>query len=157
MGTLQALEIKLLSRMETPSGELRLFDGKTSQWRGWRCVDASGCPVCGGACAEFNSMTSRCEAPKGQMIIDCSAPNSIESLKPGVALWRSISGILPREQWRQQIVQEGDQILLFGMCRGLRCVRIADKTFDSHLFTGTGKFASSQLMVERFAPPTASW
>ncbi|MCO9667049.1 molybdopterin biosynthesis protein MoeB, partial [Salmonella enterica subsp. enterica serovar Montevideo] len=34
MGTLQALEaIKLLSGMETPSGELRLFDGKTSQWR----------------------------------------------------------------------------------------------------------------------------
>lgn len=27
-------------------------------------------------------------------------------------------------------------------------LHIADKTFDSHLFTGTGKFASSQLMVE---------
>lgn len=27
-------------------------------------------------------------------------------------------------------------------------LRIADKTFNSHLFTGTGKFASSQLMVE---------
>ncbi|VFS68843.1 Thiazole synthase [Kluyvera cryocrescens] len=27
-------------------------------------------------------------------------------------------------------------------------LRIADKTFDSHLFTGTGKFASSQLMVD---------
>lgn len=27
-------------------------------------------------------------------------------------------------------------------------LRIADKTFDSHLFTGTGKFASSQLMVK---------
>ena len=27
-------------------------------------------------------------------------------------------------------------------------LRIADKTFDSHLFTGTGKFASSQLMME---------
>ncbi|HGB0232675.1 TPA: thiazole synthase [Shigella flexneri] len=27
-------------------------------------------------------------------------------------------------------------------------LRIVDKTFDSHLFTGTGKFASSQLMVE---------
>ncbi|MDF6171498.1 thiazole synthase, partial [Escherichia coli] len=26
-------------------------------------------------------------------------------------------------------------------------LHIADKTFDSHLFTGTGKFASSQLMV----------
>lgn len=27
-------------------------------------------------------------------------------------------------------------------------LHIANKTFDSHLFTGTGKFASSQLMVE---------
>ncbi|HDS9361640.1 TPA: thiazole synthase [Enterobacter chengduensis] len=27
-------------------------------------------------------------------------------------------------------------------------LRIADKVFDSHLFTGTGKFASSQLMVD---------
>ncbi|EDQ7344061.1 HesA/MoeB/ThiF family protein [Salmonella enterica subsp. enterica serovar Plymouth] len=49
MGTLQALEaIKLLSGMETPSGELRLFDGKTSQWRSLALSRASGCPVCGG-------------------------------------------------------------------------------------------------------------
>lgn len=49
MGTLQALEaIKLLSGMEMPSGELRLFDGKTSQWRSLALRRASGCPVCGG-------------------------------------------------------------------------------------------------------------
>ncbi|EAB3278999.1 HesA/MoeB/ThiF family protein [Salmonella enterica] len=49
MGTLQALEaIKLLSGMETPSGELRLFDGKTSQWRSLALRRASGCPVCRG-------------------------------------------------------------------------------------------------------------
>lgn len=49
MGTLQALEaIKLLSGMETPSGELRLFDGKTSQWSSLALRRASGCPVCGG-------------------------------------------------------------------------------------------------------------
>lgn len=49
MGTLQALEaIKLLSGVETPSGELRLFDGKTSQWRSLALRRASGCPVCGG-------------------------------------------------------------------------------------------------------------
>lgn len=53
MGTLQALEaIKLLSRMETPSGELRLFDGKTSQWRSLALRRASGCPVCGGQHAD---------------------------------------------------------------------------------------------------------
>ncbi|EBX9480185.1 HesA/MoeB/ThiF family protein [Salmonella enterica subsp. enterica serovar Abony] len=49
MGTLQALEaIKLLSGIETPSGELHLFDGKTSQWRSLALRRASGCPVCGG-------------------------------------------------------------------------------------------------------------
>lgn len=49
MGTLQALEaIKLLSGMEIPGGELRLFDGKTSQWRNLALRRASGCPVCGG-------------------------------------------------------------------------------------------------------------
>ncbi|EDT7434647.1 HesA/MoeB/ThiF family protein [Salmonella enterica subsp. enterica] len=53
MGTLQALEaIKLLSGMETPSGELRLFDGKTSQWRSLALRRASGCPVCGGQHAD---------------------------------------------------------------------------------------------------------
>lgn len=49
MGTLQALEaIKLLSGMDTLAGELRLFDGKTSQWRSLALRRASGCPVCGG-------------------------------------------------------------------------------------------------------------
>ncbi|ECK7265978.1 HesA/MoeB/ThiF family protein [Salmonella enterica subsp. enterica serovar Banana] len=53
MGTLQALEaIKLLSGIETPSGELRLFDGKTSQWRSLALRRASGCPVCGGRHAD---------------------------------------------------------------------------------------------------------
>ncbi|TGE09223.1 molybdopterin biosynthesis protein MoeB [Salmonella enterica subsp. enterica serovar Poona] len=53
MGTLQALEaIKLLSGMETPSGELCLFDGKTSQWRSLTLHRASGCPVCGGQHAD---------------------------------------------------------------------------------------------------------
>ncbi|HAB6744142.1 TPA_asm: HesA/MoeB/ThiF family protein [Salmonella enterica subsp. enterica serovar Typhimurium] len=53
MGTLQALEaIKLLSGIETPSGELRLFDGKTSQWRSLALRYASGCPVCGGQHAD---------------------------------------------------------------------------------------------------------
>lgn len=48
MGTLQALEaIKLLSGVGTPGSELRLFDGKTSQWRSLALHRASGCPVCG--------------------------------------------------------------------------------------------------------------
>lgn len=53
MGTLQALEaIKLLSGIETPAGELRLFDGKSSQWRSLALRRASGCPVCGGSNAD---------------------------------------------------------------------------------------------------------
>lgn len=53
MGTLQALEaIKLLSGMDTPAGELRLFDGKTSQWRSLALRRASDCPVCGGQHAD---------------------------------------------------------------------------------------------------------
>ncbi|EAQ2109260.1 HesA/MoeB/ThiF family protein [Salmonella enterica subsp. arizonae] len=53
MGTLQALEaIKLLSGMETPSDELCLFDGKTSQWRNLALHRASDCPVCGGQHAD---------------------------------------------------------------------------------------------------------
>ncbi|EAV7069088.1 HesA/MoeB/ThiF family protein [Salmonella enterica] len=53
MGTLQALEaIKLLSGMETPSDELRLFDGKTSQWRNLALHRASDCPACGGQHAD---------------------------------------------------------------------------------------------------------
>ncbi|KJT23544.1 sulfur carrier protein ThiS, partial [Salmonella enterica subsp. enterica serovar Heidelberg str. SARA36] len=38
-------------------------------------------------------------------------------LKPGVALALN-QQILPREQWQQQIVQEGDQILLFQVIAG---------------------------------------
>ncbi len=56
--------------------------------------------------------------------------------------------IVPREQWAQHIVQDGDQILLFKLLQGLRCYILQDKTFDSHLFTGTGKFALHKLMVE---------
>ena len=36
----------------------------------------------------------------------------------------------------------------FRLLQGVEMLHIADKTFASHLFTGTGKFASSQLMVE---------
>jgi sulfur carrier protein ThiS adenylyltransferase len=53
MGTLQALEaIKLLSGIESPRGELRLFDGRTSQWRSLALRRARGCPVCGGQHAD---------------------------------------------------------------------------------------------------------
>lgn len=49
MGTLQALEaIKLLSGMETPRNTLRMFDGRSGNWRHLALQRASGCNVCGG-------------------------------------------------------------------------------------------------------------
>ncbi|MGY5958967.1 Sulfur carrier protein ThiS adenylyltransferase [Kosakonia sp. BK9b] len=49
MGAMQALEtIKLLSGMNTTSGELRLFDARTNLWRTLALHRASNCPVCGG-------------------------------------------------------------------------------------------------------------
>ncbi|QMR46021.1 sulfur carrier protein ThiS [Citrobacter freundii] len=41
----------------------------------------------------------------------------LNQLKPGIALALN-QQILPREQWEQQIVQEGDQILLFQVIAG---------------------------------------
>lgn len=54
MGTLQALEaIKLLSGMQTHTGELRLFDARASSWRSLALRRAHGCPVCGGLNANY--------------------------------------------------------------------------------------------------------
>lgn len=92
---------------------------------------------------QFNDEPVQCA--EGQNISALLA--ELNQLKPGIALALN-QQILPREQWEQQIVQEGDQILLFQVIAGVDMLRIADKTFDSHLFTGTGKFASSQLMVD---------
>ena len=41
----------------------------------------------------------------------------LHQLKPGTALALN-QRILPREQWEQHIVQEGDQILLFQVIAG---------------------------------------
>lgn len=41
----------------------------------------------------------------------------LNQLKPGAALALN-QQILPREQWEQQIVQEGEQILLFQVIAG---------------------------------------
>ena len=52
MGTFQALEaIKLLSGMPMAPAALRLFDGRSGQWRSLALQRAPGCPVCGGAYA----------------------------------------------------------------------------------------------------------
>lgn len=43
--------------------------------------------------------------------------SQLNQLKPGAALALN-QQILPREQWERQIVQEGDQILLFQVIAG---------------------------------------
>lgn len=145
MGTLQAPEaIKLLSGIETPAGELRLFDGKSSQWRSPLCA----APVVARYAEEamqilFNDQPMQCAA--GQTVHELL--EQLDQRQAGAALAIN-QQIVPREQWAQHIVQDGDQILLFQVIAGVEMLRIADKTFDSHLFTGTGKFASSQLMME---------
>lgn len=54
LGALQALEaIKLLCGMDTERSSLRLFDGRSLQWRALALQRASGCPVCGGRHAHF--------------------------------------------------------------------------------------------------------
>jgi len=53
MGTLQALEaIKLLSGMDTPRNTLKLFDGRSGNWRQLALQRAHGCPICGGQHAD---------------------------------------------------------------------------------------------------------
>lgn len=91
----------------------------------------------------FNDQPMQCAA--GQTVHELL--EQLDQRQAGAALAIN-QQIVPREQWAQHIVQDGDQILLFRLLQGVEMLRIADKTFDSHLFTGTGKFASSQLMVE---------
>lgn len=115
MGTLQALEaIKLLSGMETPSGELRLFDGKPASGAAWRCVvPAAVRSAEGNMQIQFNDEPMQCA--EGQTV--SGLLTALNQLKPGAALALN-QQILPREQWQQQIVQEGDQILLFHVIAG---------------------------------------
>lgn len=91
----------------------------------------------------FNDQPMQCAA--GQTVHELL--EQLDQQQAGAALAINHQ-IVPREQWTQHIVQDGDQILLFQVIAGVEMLHIADKTFDSHLFTGTGKFASSQLMVE---------
>ena len=115
MGTLQALEaIKLLSGIETPAGELRLFDGKSSQWRSRRCA----APVVARYAEEamqilFNDQPMQCAA--GQTVHELL--EQLDQRQAGAALAIN-QQIVPREQWAQHIVQDGDQILLFQVIAG---------------------------------------
>lgn len=62
---------------------------------------------------QFNDEPLQCA--EGQSVNALLA--HLNQLKPGTALALN-QRILPREQWEQQIVQEGDQILLFQVIAG---------------------------------------
>ena len=71
---------------------------------------------------QFNDEPMQCA--EGQTV--SGLLTELNQLKPGAALALN-QQILPREQWQQQIVQEGDQILLFRLLRGLICYVLPTK------------------------------
>lgn len=71
---------------------------------------------------QFNDEPMQCA--EGQTVSELLA--TLNQLQPGAALALN-QQILPREQWEQQIVQEGDQILLFRLLQGLRCYALPTK------------------------------
>lgn len=62
---------------------------------------------------QFNDEVMPCA--EGQTVSDLLV--QLNQLKPGTALALN-QQILPRDQWQQHIVQEGDQILLFQVIAG---------------------------------------
>ncbi len=142
--------------MQTPSGELRLFDGKTSpSGAARRCVVPAAVRYAEGISCKFNSMTSRCSA-EGQTVSELLTQLNQQTgrlaLNPGRSATRAVAAT--------KSCRKATRSCFSGYCRELRCYIIADKTFDSHLFTGTGKFASSQLMVgsdSRLRQPAERW
>ena len=62
---------------------------------------------------QFNDEAMQCA--EGQTVSELLA--HLNQLKPGAALALN-QQILPRDQWQQHIVQEGDQILLFQVIAG---------------------------------------
>jgi thiazole synthase len=145
MGTLQALEaIKLLSGMTTPRNTLRLFDARTSNWRNL-ALQRSRTARCaeGGMQIWFNDEPLAC----ADNLSVSALLTQLEQLQPGVALALN-QHILPRDRWEDHLLQEGDRSCFFRLSLEADMLRIADKTFESHLFTGTGKFAAPEVMVE---------
>ena len=71
----------------------------------------------------FNDQPMQCAA--GQTVHELL--EQLDQRQAGAALAIN-QQIVPREQWAQHIVQDGDQILPFsGYCKGVEMLRIADK------------------------------
>lgn len=115
MGTLQALEaIKLLSGIETPAGEPDCSMVSSASGAAWRCA----APVVARYAEEamqilFNDQPMQCAA--GQTVHELL--EQLDQRQAGAALAIN-QQIVPREQWTQHIVQDGDQILLFQVIAG---------------------------------------
>lgn len=115
MGTLQALEaIKLLSGIETPAGEPDCSTVSLASGAAWRCA----APVVARYAEEamqilFNDQPMQCAA--GQTVHELL--EQLDQRQAGAALAIN-QQIVPRDQWAQHIVQDGDQILLFQVIAG---------------------------------------
>lgn len=115
MGTLQALEaIKLLSGIETPAGNSDCSTVSRASGAAWLCA----APVVARYAEEamqilFNDQPMQCAA--GQTVHELL--EQLDQRQAGAALAIN-QQIVPREQWAQHIVQDGDQILLFQVIAG---------------------------------------
>ncbi len=115
MGTLQALEaIKLLSGIETPAENSDCSTVNRASGAAWRCA----APVVARYAEEamqilFNDQPMQCAA--GQTVHELL--EQLDQRQAGAALAIN-QQIVPREQWAQHIVQDGDQILLFQVIAG---------------------------------------
>lgn len=70
----------------------------------------------------FNDQPMQCAA--GQTVHELL--EQLDQRQAGAALAIN-QQIVPREQWAQHIVQDGDQILLFRLLQGLRCYVLRTK------------------------------
>ncbi|STM18773.1 thiazole biosynthesis protein ThiF [Escherichia coli] len=115
MGTLQALEaIKLLSGIETLRENSDCSTVSLASGAAWRCA----APVVAQYAEEamqilFNDQPMQCAA--GQTVHELL--EQLDQRQAGAALAIN-QQIVPREQWAQHIVQDGDQILLFQVIAG---------------------------------------
>lgn len=56
--------------------------------------------------------------------------------------------IIPKSQWESHLLMNKTTFCCFKPSQGLIMLKIADVTFQSRLFTGTGKFATPALMQQ---------
>ena len=114
MGTLQAKPSNCLAALRRPVASYACLTVKPASGAASHYdVPAAARYVEGNMQIQFNDEPMQCA--EGQTV--SGLLTELNQLKPGAALALN-QQILPREQWQQQIVQEGDQILLFQVIAG---------------------------------------